>query len=419
MSVHVHDNTTSSLLTQLAAFCAGEGAARATRLLATVAVARALGPAELGVAATAIALSEMLKVAANGGLGPALIAVPHHQLAASAKAAARLFHWLCAALAVLQCALGAVLALTLEQPAVLPLCIALALVYPMMAPGLVSCHLIMREGRMARIAEIAATQMVADNLLTVLLVTCWPSVWAVVLPKVLVVPVWLIRTRRAAPYRADPDVDAAPVRPLLRYGLRVVAADLAGAARLHADKLVLGVLLGTEALGIYVFAFNAGLGITLAVTAAFSLIAFPRLCRSNDPRALLRRLLAIGLALVVPLVALQVLASPLYIPLLFGEQWLPAVGAVAVLCLAAPARLMGGLSQQTLRALHQPGREAVWAWSGTLITLIATTTGAVLYGAPGAVGAFVLATWLCDGLLTADVAASPWRRTPVLERRVA
>ncbi|MEO0425619.1 MAG: oligosaccharide flippase family protein [Pseudomonadota bacterium] len=391
------------LLGQFGAFCASEGATRLTRIFAAIVAARCLSPAELGLAALAVAVSELIKSVANGGLGPQLIAVDGAHLAAYARTCQRLVYGICLSVAGLQCLLGLLLAHWMDAPVLFPLLASLALVYPIMAPGLVSCFLIMREGRLTKTAEIAATQMVADNLLTISLLLLWPSVWALVVPKLLVAPIWLLRTRSARPWRPDPTVPPAPAWPLLRFGAGVAIAELAATARLHGDKLLLGLILGADALGLYVFAFNAGLGISLALCGAFSLIAYPRLCRSETPERELPSLMRLGLLVVGPIALLQSLGASFYVPLLFGEHWRDAVALIAVLCLAAPARLAGGLAQQYLRATHRTASDAAWAWGSTVLTLGAVMAAALAAGVGGAVHTYTFLTWACDGLLCAYV----------------
>ncbi|MEM9387253.1 MAG: oligosaccharide flippase family protein [Pseudomonadota bacterium] len=394
------------LLAQFGAFCASEGATRLTHVFAAVVAARYLSPSELGLAALAIAVSEMVKAMANGGLGPQLIAVDGKELAAHARTCQRLAYWTCFGAAGIQCVLGLLLAHWMDAPILAPLLASLALVYPIMAPGLVSCFLIMREGRLAKTAEISATQMVTDNLLTIVLLLLWPSVWALVIPKLLVAPVWLARTRSARPWRADQTVPPAPSWPLLRFGAHVAMAELAATARLQGDKLLLGLILGADALGVYVFAFNAGLGISLALCGAFSLIAYPKLCRSEVPARELPALIGLGLVVIAPLTLLQSLGAPLYVPLLFGEHWREAAPLIGVLCLAAPARLMGGISQQFLRATHRTDSDAAWAWGSTILTLGTVVAAAMAGSVGGAIHVYTFITWVCDGLLCAFVLGS-------------
>ena len=55
----------------------------------------------------------------------------------------------------------------------------------------------------------------------------------------------------------------------------MIGVEVVKALRLQADKLVVGALLGAEALGVYFFAFNAGLGLANSFAAAFSIVLLP------------------------------------------------------------------------------------------------------------------------------------------------
>ena len=80
----------------------------------------------------------------------------------------------------------------------------LGLEYLFMPGGLVQCALAMRKGMLARTAAVSGAQNVSANLLTVVLVALFPSPLAVVLPKLMSAPVWLIGMRRLVRWQPAP-----------------------------------------------------------------------------------------------------------------------------------------------------------------------------------------------------------------------
>ena len=94
-------------------------------------------------------------------------------------------------------------------------------------------------------------------------------------------------------------------------------------------------LRGAEALGIWFFAVNAGLGLANSFSAAFSVVLFPHLCASQDQRKTLYRSLALALCVLSPIILLQSALAPVYVPLLLGAEWQQISPVVSVLCLAA------------------------------------------------------------------------------------
>jgi PST family polysaccharide transporter len=338
---------------KLAAYGASEAAAKASRLFVVVAVARTLDAEMIGVAAAALATSDILKSLTENGVGQRIISAPAEALEARANAARRIFTAWCVGLFMLQAAIGAAV-FAAGMPVVGGLIALLALEYLFMPAGLVQAALAMREGKMRGNAAIAGGQVVGANLLTVLLCLVWAAPLALVLPRLLAAPVWLVAMRRLRPWQPDPDAPRAPLRPFWDFGWPVLGTELVKTCRLQADKIVVGALLGAEALGIYYMAFNAGLGLATSFTQAFSIVLFPHLCAADNRRAALRQGVLVASLALSPVILAQALLAPYYVPLLLGETWAAHAHIVSILCLAAlPALLWTGVAGW-LRAENRP-----------------------------------------------------------------
>ncbi len=95
-------NTTRSLSTNLVAYGASEVAAKASRLLVVVAVARTLDLTEIGIAASAMAAGDILKALTENGVGRRIIAASDATLEATCTTLRRIFWIWCFGLFVLQ-----------------------------------------------------------------------------------------------------------------------------------------------------------------------------------------------------------------------------------------------------------------------------------------------------------------------------
>lgn len=345
--------TSHSFISQLAAYGASEAAAKASRLIVVVAVARTLDAQMIGVAAAALAAGDILKSLTENGVGQRLIASPAADLEARANTARRIFTAWSLALFAVQI-LIAVTLFTLGQSMLAFLIALLALEYLFMPAGLVQAALAMREGKMNKVAAISGAQVVGANLLTVLFAVAWASPLALVLPRILAAPIWLLAMRRLRPWTPTPDAPNASLRPFWDYGWPVLGTELVKTCRLQADKLVVGALLGAEALGIYYMAFNAGLGLATSFTQAFSIVLFPHLCSANDRRSTLRHSLSIAALALSPIVIAQALLAPAYVPLLLGAEWSQHAHIVSILCLAALPTLIWTGVAGWLRSENRP-----------------------------------------------------------------
>ncbi|MBR9764303.1 MAG: oligosaccharide flippase family protein, partial [Rhodobacteraceae bacterium] len=250
-----------SFAAHLLAYCLSEAAAKGSRLLVVVAVARTMDAGAIGLAAAAMASADIVKALTENGVGQRIIAAREDDLAATTRTAHRIFWAWCLGLFTLQVAAGAAIWAMTGDTMIFALIAVLAGEYLFMPGGLVQCALAMRAGKMKETAAIAGGQVVAANVTSAVLALVFPGPMALILPRLLAAPLWLIAMRRLHPWSVDRSVAPAPLRPFLSYGWAVLGVEVVKALRLQADKLIIGAMLGTEVLGLYFMAFNAGLGL--------------------------------------------------------------------------------------------------------------------------------------------------------------
>ncbi|MCA0996942.1 oligosaccharide flippase family protein [Alloyangia pacifica] len=341
----------------LLSYGASEIAAKASRLLVVIAVARSMEAEAIGLAAAALAAADILKALTENGVGQRIIAVPEDRLEATCATARRIFTAWCSGLFVLQLALAGGLYLCGGSAVVAGLIALLALEYLFMPAGLVQAALAMREGKMQQTAAIAGGQVVGANLMAAALALLWPGALALVLPRILAAPIWLICMRRLRPWSPVPRADRAPLSEFTGFGVTVLAIEIVKALRLQADKLLIGLLMGPEVLGLYFLAFNAGLGLASSFSVAVSVVIFPHLCSAEDRPGALRQGIVLSLAVIAPVVMLQAALAPFYVPLLFGAGWEGIAEVVSILCLAAIPMSLWSNAAGWLRAEMRTGQE--------------------------------------------------------------
>ncbi|WP_299307713.1 oligosaccharide flippase family protein [uncultured Croceicoccus sp.] len=365
------------LVQGLVAFASAQAATRVVRLAALLVVARAVSPETIGAAALALSLFELVRVLADAGIGQRLIVADDDALPALCRTAYRLFWVVCLGTAMVQLIVAAVLAAAFDMAEPAAMLAVLSLVYIAMPPGLVQIFLTMRANRMGACARIAATQNMADCAMTLALVVVWPSAWAIVLPKLLAAPVWTVLARRSTAWEPAA-VAPAPVREFALFGPAILGTEIFNALRIHGDKLIVSALLGTEMLGLYFFAFNAGLGITQSFVAACNIVVFPHLAKAGQDGGLreYRKAFATGLAMLIPVVAAQALLAPVYVPVVFGANWSEAAPLVSLLACAALPLLAGSLVGAKMRVAGRPQAEAMLTGTATLAALAGLSIGA-------------------------------------------
>ena len=367
------------IVQNLLAYGASEVAAKASRLLVVVAVARTLELEQIGMAAAALAAADILKSLTENGVGQRIIAAPEAELAQTCATAHRIFWIWCVGLFVAQSAIGLALYLSGGSLVLLTLILLLAGEYLFMPAGLVQTALAMRAGKLRQTAAISGTQIVAANLMSAVLALLWPSALALILPRLLTAPFWLIAMRRLHPWTRDLSKGRAPLRPFLRFGWAVLGVELVKALRLQADKLIIGTMLGAEALGLYFMAFNAGLGLATSFSTAFPTVLFPHLCASDDKDVALRQGILLAMGLIAPVVLLQAMLVPYYVPLLFGAGWSGIDDIVSILCLVAIPTTLWSATAGWLRATDRAQQE-FWVTAALTAALMLNTVLLAPYG---------------------------------------
>lgn len=146
-------------------------------------------------------------------------------------------------------------------------------------------------------------------------------------------------------------------RALLRFGLPLAGASMLALAVVNVDTMVVGSTTDKVALGFYVLAFNiSGWPVRIISEAArrVSFAGFSRL--ADSPQALAQgfsRALGVLITGTVPLcVLLGVLAGPI-VALVYGDQWLPAAGALPWLMVLGLTRIGCELAYDCLVAIGQ------------------------------------------------------------------
>jgi PST family polysaccharide transporter len=337
---------------------------RVTRLVSAVILARYLSPEQFGIVAIAMTTQELLVVFNRNGIGAKIIQTPINKLAGVTHTIYRLNWQINLTLFLLQCLVAEPVARFYDDPELAYLIYALAVPYLIYPFSLVQVYLIQRENRLKVTALATGVQVSIDNIFSAILAFSGFGVWAIILPKLVVAPLWVIFHRALHPWRPSRTVKRQHRGEIFRYSRNILGSEVVKAVRQNIDRLLIGHFLGMEILGLYYFAVNNGLGIGLSLVNSFNTAFFPHLCAiRNHPnrfrRDYLKGLTLITLASILVLGA-QSLAAPWYVPIIFGEQWLPAVPVLIIIALSGIPRPLAEAAAQMLRAIDQPQVEFQW-----------------------------------------------------------
>lgn len=346
---------------------------KVSRIAVVVAVARVMDAEAIGLAAAAIAAGDIMKSFTETGVVQRIIAAKDADLAAVTTTAKRIFTLWCIGLFVTQALLAMAIWWFTGGTLVPAMIVLLGLEYLVMPAGIVQCALAMRAGKLTGTAAVAGGQIVLANLLTAALAVVFPSPLALILPRVVTAPVWLVGMRRLHPHVPARAANPAPLSHFTGFGACLLGSELLRSLRLQGDKLVIGATLGPEALGVYFFAFNAGLSIATSASVAFARVVFPRITAARNRAQATGEAIWLAMLLTTPLILLQALSAPYYIPFLLGDDWAYIAPIVSILCLAAIPNMVWSGTSQWLRAEDRAATElgVTALLTGLLLTVTA------------------------------------------------
>ncbi|MBD2105158.1 lipopolysaccharide biosynthesis protein [Leptolyngbya sp. FACHB-261] len=347
------------------------------RLATTVVLARLLSPTDYGLAALVLTTNEFVNVFTRSGVVTKLIQAREEELEPLCETA-YWFNWiLFSFLFIVQCLIAYPVSLSYQHNTlILPICL-MGMVYLILPLGIVQCALIQRESRLKIVAICNTLQLSSDCVLTVIFAFLDMGMWAVILPKVLVAPIWVAFYYFNHSWRPKGRFTLKHWRSIFDYSRSILGIELLTTLRNNVDYLLVGRFLGVQALGIYYFAFNAGLGISLSVITACSSALFPYLCAVNTDLAQLKSRFFSGLRTIalitVPLILIQSSLAPWYVPIVFSQKWTEA-GAIPVLiliCLSALPRPFADAASQLTCAVGKPQINLQWNLIFTIMFVIA------------------------------------------------
>lgn len=380
---------------------------RITRIITAIVLTRSLSASELGLAAVAMTAYETIGVLSSNGLLAKIVQASDDDVAELASTAYWLSWLVYIAMALVQLSAAIGLSFYFHNSVIFLAIAGMSLIYLSTPLSVVQAALLQREGRLGVLAFGSSAQMTTDNILCCGLALSGFGFWAILIPKLLVMPIWVVVVRSQHAWRNHQPFTMKRWRDFYEFGRHFLPVELLGAFRGNIDNVVIGSMLGVEALGLYYFAFNAGLGLSLSVINAAGDPIYSKLCRAvrGDKAALQEQFmksLKLLVLIVTPVIVIQAVLVPFYVPFVFGPAWVNAVPIVALICLSALPRPLMVVGSYLLRAIGRPDLDLRWNISFTALLTIAIVIGAV-WSVTGVATAIVIVNFVAIPIFLALV----------------
>ena len=359
------------------------GAAAIVKALVQIAVlsvlARLLTPFDFGVVGAALVVIAFSVVVSRLGIGQAIVQrknleVRHTQTGFAIATGAALI------VAVVLWAAAPLVARFYGIAQVEPVMRALTVLFPLRAIATVAEAQLRRELRFRWLAGMDALSLaVGYGLVGIVGALSGLGVWALVVANISQSVLRTAILLAAHPPRLRPVPDRTSLKELMQTGGGFTAGSIANYVARQGDNILVGRLLGAEALGLYGRAYQ-----TMAMPAdlfggVLDIVLFPVMARVQDSKASLARAYQRGISAIALItapagVAVAVVAPELIVVLL-GSQWIGAIAPLRVFALGLLFRTSFRMSEAISRATGAVYRRAWRLWVYAALVLVGAWIG--------------------------------------------
>ena len=323
----------------------------------TIVVMRLLVPEDYGLLAMASLFVAFLLMVAEIGLGPALV---QSESLSSLQ---------------LRQALGVILALNIGLMLLLNLAAlgilgyfedswlesiirVLSLQFPLVALTTIPEVLLQRKLQFKQRSLIELGSALAGSLMTLVLAMFGHGVWSLVVGNLLSALVRLFAVNSVAPFFKRPAFDLGGTRVLLRFAGNVSMTRILWFFFTQIDVLIVGKLLGKEALGYYSVAMHLASLPVQRVSSVLGQVAFPVFSRyQSNPLAVIK--VSLTATSVLCLLGFPVLwglssVSSELVLVLIGRAWQTSVVPLQLIALVMPFRIIANFLPNIIDSMGRP-----------------------------------------------------------------
>jgi lipopolysaccharide exporter len=377
------------------------------QLLQLYIASQIVSPAEFGLFSIVLLVLGFLRVFADGGFTFAII---HRQQMSPEELAS--VYWISVAVGTslygATAVIGAPLVAWAYGEARLQTLVALGALSFMIVPfSLVHATLLRKQLRFGPLAQIEIFAALAGLAGTLAAAWAGYTVTALVfgLLATNVVQCGLLLLIGSRSWRPRLYVSFRAAKYFIGFGLYQVGDRFTNYLASRSDQILIATFLGPEILGYYMLAWNTVVQPVYRINPLMTRVFAPILATVQDDLARLRRgfLTLIGLTSMInmPLVAGFAAIAPMFVPLIFGAQWAPAVPIMQLLAVVAAVRTVGNPTGTLIIARGRADLGFRWALISMAVQL------PVLYLAVQS-GSIIVMTAVLAGLQVLMLAGIYW-----------
>jgi lipopolysaccharide exporter len=341
-------------------------------ILATLALARLVAPADFGLLALATLATNFLNWVADMGFSGTVVL--RQDLDRRGLGTLLTLMTITGVMAgLIAIAIAPLAAIVFSTPQLTGVLVVLAALLPLGSVTGFWEALMQRELAFKRRLVGMITQSVVMAVVAIPLAAAGAGVWALVFGQIGGMLACGMVLFALAPYHVRPAFDRKLATSAFRTGRAFLGQGMAMYVRQNVDTVTVGLAFGDRRLGYYSMANRLGDLIYWTIAHPVGKVTFPAFARSSyqgdDVRPSFLRVLGMVALVSCPIGIIMSAASEPFTRAIFGEKWLPMVGPLAVMGLWAAVRQMDQTIGWLLNSVNRPGALA-WLSVFILIPLI-------------------------------------------------
>ena len=369
------------------------------RLLVFAILSRLLDPEAFGLVALAWVFIGLTDVVAEQGLVDALV-----QRRQVTKTDLDTAFWMTVCLGLvlmlLLAAFAVPIATALDDDALAPVLVVLALVIPIGSLSHVQRAILRRDLAFRSLALRTLVGVAVGSVVGVGAALLGFGVWSLVAQRIATQLTGTVVLWRVTPWRPGLDLGRAQARELFGFGKHVVGFRLLNFYNANIDNFLVGAVLGPVALGFYTVGYRILRMVIQLTSNLIDSVAYPLYARLQDDPARFRRAYytSSGFAALVAFPAFTILLvlAPEIVSLLFGPKWSESVPVMQVLAVLGLVRSVNYANSSSITALGKPSWRVVivglTSALNTVAFLIAVQYGGIVAVAAAATGVGIAVT---------------------------
>jgi len=215
-----------------------------------------------------------------------------------------------------------------------------------------------RELNFKRLSYLEQAQGISNFLIVVMLAYYLRNVWALVLGHVIASLLGSILSYVIVPVRPSLRFNAHIAKEMFHYGKYITGLSVVVFVTTEIDNVIIGKILGMEALGHYVLAYTLANIPATHISKVISRALFPAYSVLQDNQRALQDIFLKTLKIIsyitIPAAAGLAILAPEIVRVIYGDKWMPAVSSLVVLSLFGCLRSLGSIQGYLYNAIGKP-----------------------------------------------------------------